>query len=106
MKKDAQVTIANKIKELDEPDAPFIEVTKRFNGLTKEQIRELAKASPAYQITVTNGSDTRTLIMDADKLDENLTGKIQPGFTHGNWKIVQQELTELSSLIIKKMDIR
>ena len=75
LKKDAQVTIANKIKELDEPDAPFIEVTKRFNGLTKEQIRELAKANPAYQITVTNGSDKRTLTMDADKLDENLTGK-------------------------------
>lgn len=75
LKKDAQVTIANKIKELDEPDAPFIEVAKRFNGLTKEQIRELAEANPAYQITVTNGSDTRTLTMDADKLDENLTGK-------------------------------
>ena len=52
-----------------------VEVTKRFNGLTKAQIRELAKANPAYQITVTNGSDTRTLTMDADKLDENLTGK-------------------------------
>ena len=106
LKKDAQVTIANKIKELDEPDAPFIEVTKRFNGLTKAQIRELAKANPAYQITVTNGSDKRTLTMDADKLDENLTGKDTTWFTPGSWKIVQQELTELSSLIIKKMDIR
>lgn len=75
LNKDAQVTIANKIKELDEPEAPFIEVTKTFNGLTKEQIRELAKANPPYQITVTNGSDTRTLTMDVDKFDENLTGK-------------------------------
>ena len=37
LKKDAQVTIANKIKELDEPDAPFIEVAKRFNGLTRSE---------------------------------------------------------------------
>lgn len=39
-------------------DKPFIEVTKTFKGLTKEQVYDLAKANPPYQITVTNGTST------------------------------------------------
>lgn len=35
LNKNAKVTITNEIKKLDEPEAPFIEVTKTFVGLTK-----------------------------------------------------------------------
>lgn len=45
-------TILNKKK--DQEDKPFIEVTKTFKGLTKDQIRELAKASSPYTITLTH----------------------------------------------------
>ena len=73
---DAKVTITNEIKKLDEPEEPFIKVTKTFEGLTKEQIQELASANPPYQITITNGNNTRTLNMATDQteFDKNLTG--------------------------------
>ena len=77
LKKDAKVTITNEIKKLDEPEAPFIEVTKTFVGLTKDQVKELASADPPYQITVTNGNDTRILKMEANdtEFNKNLTGE-------------------------------
>ena len=72
LNKDAQVTVVNRIKEPAVKDNPFIEVSKTFEGLTRDQIEELANA---YQITVTNGSDTRTLKMDSENMDQNLIGK-------------------------------
>lgn len=77
LKKDAKVTITNEIKKLDEPEAPFIEVTKTFVGLTKDQVKELASADPPYQITVTNGNDMRILKMEANdtEFNKNLTGE-------------------------------
>lgn len=71
LKKDAQVTVVNRIKEPAVEDKSFIEVSKTFEGLTREQIKKLANA---YQITVTNGSDTRTLKMDSENMDQNLIG--------------------------------
>lgn len=57
-------------------DKPFIEVTKTFKGLTKEQVYDLAKANPPYQITVTNGTRSETLVMKKDlaEFNKNLTG--------------------------------
>lgn len=77
LKKNAKVTITNEIKKLDEPEAPFIEVTKTFVGLTKDQVKELASANPPYQITVTNGDDNRTLKMETDdtEFNKNLIGE-------------------------------
>ena len=77
LRKDAKVTITNEINKLDEPEEPFIKVTKTFEGLKKEQIQELASANPPYQITVTNGNNTRTLNMATDQteFDKNLTGE-------------------------------
>mgnify|MGYP002550236027 CR=1 FL=1 len=75
--RDAKVTITNEINKLDEPEEPFIKVTKTFEGLTKEQVYGLASADSPYQITVTNGNDTRILKMaiKSAEFDENLTGK-------------------------------
>ena len=77
LNKNAKVTITNEIKKLDEPEAPFIEVTKTFVGLTKAQVKELALANPPYQITVTNGNDSRTLKMETNdtEFNKNLTGE-------------------------------
>lgn len=77
LNKDAKVTVINEIKKLDEPEAPFIEVTKTFAGLTKDQVKELALAAPPYQITVTNGNDSRILEMEKDdtEFNKNLTGE-------------------------------
>lgn len=78
LRKDAKVTITNEIsEELDEPEEPFIKVTKTFEGLTKEQVYELASANPPYQITVTNGDDSKPLEMETSDVEfnKNLTGE-------------------------------
>ena len=104
LNKDAKVTITNEIKKLDEPEEPFIKVTKTFEGLTKEQVYGLASANPSYQITVTNGNDTRTLKMkDNEKeFNENLTGdgttwtytwKLQ-GCSEGTYNVVESNYSK------------
>lgn len=77
LRRDAKVTITNEINKLDEPEEPFIKVTKTFEGLTKEQVYGLASADSPYQITVTNGNDIRILKMAIKpaEFDGNLTGK-------------------------------
>ena len=76
LQKDAKITITNEIKNSLGPEDPFIEVTKTFTGLTKDQVYELATANPPYQITVTNGDRTEPLVMETDstKFSKKLTG--------------------------------
>lgn len=79
-------TIRNKKK--DQEDKPFIEVTKTFKGLTKDQIRELADASSPYTITLihTETNTTKKLKMDASKLDNILQGSDDEKVWTYTWK--------------------
>ena len=80
-------TILNKKK--DQEDKPFIEVTKTFKGLTKDQIRELAEANNPYTITLipTETNTTKTLTMDASELDNILQGSDDEKVWTYTWKL-------------------
>ena len=80
-------TILNKKK--DQEDKPFIEVTKTFKGLTKDQIRELAEANNPYTITLipTETNTPKTLTMDASKLDNILQGNDEEKVWTYTWKL-------------------
>ena len=80
-------TILNKKK--DQEDKPFIEVTKTFKGLTKDQIRELAKASSPYTITLTHieTNTTKPLTMDVSELDSILQGSDDEKVWTYTWKL-------------------
>lgn len=80
-------TIRNKKK--DQEDKPFIEVTKTFKGLTKDQIRELAEASSPYTITLTHTetNTTKPLTMDASELDRILKGNDAEKVWTYTWKL-------------------
>ena len=80
-------TILNKKK--DQEDKPFIEVTKTFKGLTKNQIRELAKASSPYTITLTHieTNTTKPLTMDVSELDSILQGSDDEKVWTYTWKL-------------------
>lgn len=80
-------TILNKKK--DQEDKPFIEVTKTFKGLTKDQIRELAEADSPYTITLshTETNTTKTLTMDVSKLDSILQGSDDEKVWTYTWKL-------------------
>lgn len=80
-------TILNKKK--DQEDKPFIEVTKTFKGLTKDQIRELAEASSPYTITLTHieTNTTRPLTMDVSELDSILQGSDDEKVWTYTWKL-------------------
>lgn len=80
-------TILNKKK--DQEDKPFIEVTKTFKGLTKDQIRELAEANNPYTITLipTETNTPKTLTMDANKLDNILQGNDEEKVWTYTWKL-------------------
>lgn len=80
-------TIRNKKK--DQEDKPFIEVTKTFKGLTKDQIRELAEASSPYTITLTHTktNTTKPLTMDASELDRILRGSDDEKVWTYTWKL-------------------
>ena len=79
-------TILNKKK--DQEDKPFIEVTKTFKGLTKDQIRELAEANNPYTITLipTETNTPKTLTMDASELDNILQGSDDEKVWTYTWK--------------------
>ena len=80
-------TILNKKK--DQEDKPFIEVTKTFKGLTKDQILELAEANNPYTITLipTETNTPKTLTMDASKLDNILQGNDEEKVWTYTWKL-------------------
>lgn len=80
-------TILNKKK--DQEDKPFIEVTKTFKGLTKDQIRELADASSPYTITLTHieTNTTKPLTMDVSELDSILQGSDDEKVWTYTWKL-------------------
>ncbi|MGO5082825.1 DUF7604 domain-containing protein [Oliverpabstia intestinalis] len=80
-------TILN--KKQDQEDKPFIEVTKTFKGLTKDQIRELAEASSPYTITLTHTktNTTKPLTMDASELDRILRGSDDEKVWTYTWKL-------------------
>lgn len=80
-------TILNKKK--DQEDKPFIEVTKKFKGLTKDQIRELADASSPYTITLTyiETNTTKPLTMDVSELDSILQGSDDEKVWTYTWKL-------------------
>lgn len=80
-------TILNKKK--DQEDKPFIEVTKTFKGLTKDQIRELAEASSPYTITLihTEANTTKTLTMNVRELDKILQGSDDEKVWTYTWKL-------------------
>lgn len=80
-------TILNKKK--DQEDKPFIEVTKTFKGLTKDQIRELAEADSPYTITLshTETNTTKTLTMNVSKLDSILQGSDDEKVWTYTWKL-------------------
>lgn len=80
-------TILNKKK--DQEDKPFIEVTKTFKGLTKDQIRELAEASSPYTITLTHieTNTTKPLKMDVSKLNDILKGNDDKKVWTYTWKL-------------------
>lgn len=82
----ATTTILNKKK--DQEDKPFIEVTKTFKGLTKDQIRELAEANNPYTITLipTETNTPKTLTMDASELDNILQGSDDEKVWTYTWK--------------------
>lgn len=79
-------TILNKKK--DQEDKPFIEVTKTFKGLTKDQIRELAEANNPYTITLipTETNTPKTLTMDASELNNILQGSDDEKVWTYTWK--------------------
>lgn len=80
-------TILNKKK--DQEDKPFIEVTKTFKGLTKDQIRELAEAGSPYTITLIHAetNTTKTLTMDVSGLDDILKGNDEEKVWTYTWKL-------------------
>ena len=80
-------TILNKKK--DQEDKPFIEVTKTFKGLTKDQIQELAEASNPYTITLihTKTNTTKPLTMDVSELDNILQGNDEEKVWTYTWKL-------------------
>lgn len=80
-------TILNKKK--DQEDKPFIEVTKTFKGLTKDQIRELADVSSPYTITLTHieTNTTKPLTMDVSELDSILQGSDDEKVWTYTWKL-------------------
>lgn len=80
-------TILNKKK--DQEDKPFIEVTKTFKGLTKDQIRELAEASSPYTIILTHieTNTTKPLTMDVSELDRILQGSDDEKVWTYTWKL-------------------
>ncbi len=80
-------TILNKKK--DQEDKPFIEVTKTFKGLTKNQIQKLAEPSNPYTITLihTETNTPKTLTMDASKLDNILQGNDEEKVWTYTWKL-------------------
>lgn len=80
-------TILNKKK--DQEDKPFIEVTKTFKGLTRDQIRELAAADSPYTITLmhTEKNTTKMLTMDVSKLEEILQGSDDEKVWTYTWKL-------------------
>ena len=80
-------TILNKKK--DQEDKPFIEVTKTFKGLTKNQIRELAGPNSPYTITLTHTetNTTKTLTMDVSELDSILKGNDKEKVWTYTWKL-------------------
>lgn len=80
-------TILNKKK--DQEDKPFIEVTKTFKGLTKDQIQELAEASNPYTITLihTETNMNKTLKMDVSNLDNILQGNDEEKVWTYTWKL-------------------
>lgn len=80
-------TILNKKK--DQEDKPFIEVTKTFKGLTKDQIRDLAEASSPYIITLTHieTNTTKPLKMDVSELDSILQGSDDEKVWTYTWKL-------------------
>ena len=80
-------TILNKKK--DQEDKPFIEVTKTFKGLTKDQIQELAEASNPYTIILihTKTNTTKPLTMDVSELDNILQGNDEEKVWTYTWKL-------------------
>lgn len=80
-------TILNKKK--DQEDKPFIEVTKTFEGLTKTQIQELANSENPYTITLihTDTNTSKTLIMNADKLNDILQSNDNKKVWTYTWKL-------------------
>lgn len=80
-------TILNKKK--DQEDKPFIEVTKTFKGLTKDQIQELAEASNPYTITLihTKTNTTKPLTMDVSELGNILQGNDEEKVWTYTWKL-------------------
>ena len=76
-------------KKKDPEDKPFIEVTKTFKGLTKNQIRELAEASSPYTITLTHTetNTTKPLTMDVSELDSILRGSDDEKVWTYTWKL-------------------
>lgn len=76
-------------KKKDQEDKPFIEVTKTFKGLTKNQIRELAEASSPYTITLTHTetNTTKPLTMDVSELDSILRGSDDEKVWTYTWKL-------------------
>lgn len=80
-------TILNKKK--DQEDKPFIEVTKTFKGLTKDQIRELAAAGSPYTITLIHAetNTTKPLTMDVSELESILQGSDDEKVWTYTWKL-------------------
>ena len=80
-------TILNKKK--DQEDKPFIEVTKTFKGLTKNQIQKLAESSNPYTITLihTETNTTKTLKMDVSNLGNILQGNDEEKVWTYTWKL-------------------
>ena len=80
-------TILNKKK--DQEDKPFIEVTKTFKGLTKNQIQKLAEPSNPYTITLihTETNTTKTLKMDVSNLGNILQGNDEEKVWTYTWKL-------------------
>ena len=80
-------TILNKKK--DQEDKPFIEVTKTFKGLTKDQIRELAEASRPYTITLIHveTNTNKPLTMDISELESILQGSDDEKVWTYTWKL-------------------
>ena len=80
-------TILNKKK--NQEDKPFIEVTKTFKGLTKDQIRELAAAGSPYTITLIHAetNTTKPLTMDVSELESILQGSDDEKVWTYTWKL-------------------
>lgn len=85
---DGKITMIRN-KKKDQEDKPFIEVTKTFKGLTKDQIRDLAEASSPYIITLTHieTNTTKPLKMDVSELDSILQGSDDEKVWTYTWKL-------------------